>query len=124
MTRRLMPLGTKLTRTLASTAALATALLLLTAPASAGWRQRPAEGDSVTAESRYGNGAISAPVRTARGGYEVRLPGGNWVGCRTSCAETLRVETVDLFETDGRMTGYGTMAAECGVFGCLDWSRR
>lgn len=89
--------------------------------AEAGWLKRPVEGDTAYAESRHGNGRISAPVRATRNGHEVRLPRGTWVACRTSCSETLRVETVDLFETDGRMSGYGTMTNECGIFGCIEW---
>jgi len=71
----------------------------------------------VVAHSRYGNGRISGPVRDTRLGPQVRLPGGNWEYCRRSCSETLRVETVDFWEAqqDG-----GGLAAECGIFGCLD----
>lgn len=76
--------------------------------------------DVVTAESRFGNGSITAPVRDAERGTQVRLPSGTWVYCRRSCAETLRVETVDLFENQGSMTGYGTRMNECGIFGCLE----
>lgn len=96
---------------------------LLASAAVAGWRRPAPEGDWVTAVSRYGNGSISGPVRSTSTGYEVRLPHGTWVACRRSCSETLRVETVDIFETDGRTTGYGTLTNECGIFGCLDWSR-
>lgn len=78
------------------------------------------DGTVVTAVSRYGNGSISGPIRRGRGGWEVRLPRGTWIGCRRSCEETLRVETVDVFETDGRLVGYGTLQNQCGVFGCLD----
>jgi hypothetical protein len=94
--------------------------------ATAGWRSRRpvAEGDYVVAVSRHGNGTVSGPVRAGRKGYEVRLPGGTWVGCRTSCAETLRVETVDIFENEGRMSGYGSMQNECGIFGCLEFGYR
>jgi hypothetical protein len=112
--------------------AIAGALVLLLAlgamqdAASAGSRaRRPSfEGDYVVAESRYGNGTVSGPVRAGRKGLEVRLPGGTWVGCRTSCAETLRVETVDFFENEGRLSGYGTLQNECGVFGCLELRHR
>lgn len=52
----------------------------------------------VTAESDFGHGTVSGPVRQTRLGPQVRLPGGNWVYCRHSCRETLRVQTVDLFE--------------------------
>lgn len=116
MTRRTLP------------AALALGLCAL-APASltaeAGFR-RPPEGDVAVAVSRYGNGTVTGPVRAARTGYEVRLPGGTWVGCRRSCSETLRVETVDFYENEGRLVGYGTAQNECGLFGCLEfaWPRR
>lgn len=72
----------------------------------------------VVAESRYGNGSVSGPVRHARFGREVRLPGGTWVACRRSCSETLRVETVDFWE--GGFGGGGTLSNECGIFGCLE----
>ena len=105
--------------------AFAAAMGALADAASAGsrWRGQPGP-DYVVAYSRYGNGAVSGPVRAARRGLEVRLPGGTWVGCRTSCSETLRVETVDFFENEGRLAGYGTLQNECGVFGCLEWGFR
>lgn len=68
------------------------------APAEA--RRGPREPDSgyVTAESRYGPQTISGPVRiNARGLREVRLPGGTWIECRRSCANTLRQETIDFW---------------------------
>ncbi len=74
----------------------------------------------VTAYSRYGNGEISASVRPAKFAPEVRLPGGTWVSCRRSCAETLRVETVDRDEGNSRDIGSGGLLNECGVFGCLE----
>ena len=92
------------------------ALCLLTAPALAGeWRRYPAEGAIVTTESRFGNGIVSGPVRMARFGREVRLPGGTWEACKRSCAETLRVSTVDFWEAHGP----NAVAHECGIFGCL-----
>lgn len=86
----------------------------------AGWLKRKVEGDYAVAESRFGNGRVSGPVRQTRTGYEVRKPNGTWIACRRSCSETLRVETVDFYENDGSLTGYGTAANECGIFGCLD----
>lgn len=74
----------------------------------------------VVANSRFGNGSVRGPVRQARDGIQVQLPGGTWVYCRASCSETLRVETVDMFENQGQMIGYGTAPLECGIFGCLD----
>lgn len=52
----------------------------------------------VVAESRFGHGTVSGPVRAARHGREVRLPGGTWIDCGRSCAETLRTESVDFWE--------------------------
>ena len=79
----------------------------------------------VTAHSHDGNGSIRAPYRATDVGYQVRLPHGTWVYCKRSCSETLRVNTVDIWENEGRMVGAGEMANECGVFGCLElrWPR-
>jgi hypothetical protein len=78
----------------------------------------PYAGGVVVAKSRYGNGTISAQVRPSGLGWEVHLPGGRWAYCRRNCAETLRVETIDFFETNA--AGAGQLTNECGVFGCLD----
>lgn len=77
----------------------------------------------VVAESRFGNGTVTGAIRFHRMGPQVRLPGGTWVYCRRSCAETLRVETVDFWEAKG--LGGGTFDNECGIFGCLElhWPR-
>jgi hypothetical protein len=72
------------------------------------------EQGTVTAQSRFGHGTVSGPVRTTRFGREVRLPGGTWEVCARSCSETLRVSTVDFWEAQ---SGLG---AACGVFGCLE----
>lgn len=81
----------------------------------------PIEG-YVVAESRFGHGTVSGPVRRVRTGYEVRMPGGTWIGCRRSCSETLRVETVDFWENRG--AGRNAIDNECGLFGCLTWERQ
>src|SRR5688572_28516621 len=78
----------------------------------------PAEG-YVVAESRFGHGTVSGPVRRVRTGYEVRMPGGTWIACRRSCSETLRVETVDFWGNRG--AGPGASDTECGILGCLRW---
>ena len=108
-------------------ASVAVALALLpafTTPSDAGRRDYNSRGYEdgliITAYSRHGNGAVDGPIRRGRYAWEVRLPGGTWVSCRRSCEETLRVQTVDIFETDGRMVGYGTLQNQCGVFGCLE----
>lgn len=78
----------------------------------------------VVAHSQHGNGRISGAVRPTRYNYEVRLPGGTWVDCRRSCAETLRVQTIDIFERQDQLGGYGTMYNECGIlFGCRNLLR-
>ncbi len=57
---------------------------------------------SVTAESRYGHGSVTGPVRQGpRGTLEVRMPGGSWIECGRVCSETLRRETVDFWESRG-----------------------
>lgn len=78
--------------------------------------------DQVSAVSRYGNGTITAPIRKNDLGWEVQLPGGRWVFCRRSCSETLRVETIDFFESNE--AGSGQLTNECGIFGCLDLKYR
>ncbi|HPG89365.1 MAG TPA: hypothetical protein PLD46_06900 [Hyphomicrobium sp.] len=107
-------------RVATSVAALAIcALPALSDTAQAG-RRAYDDGTVITAFSRHGNGAIDGPVRRGRYAWEVMLPHGTWVSCRRSCEETLRVETIDIFENDGRMVGYGTLQNQCGVFGCLE----
>lgn len=77
------------------------------------------DGGFVTAQSRFGHGSVSGPVRIGRAGNrEVRLPGGTWISCGRSCAETLRVESVDFWENKG--AGRDRTDNECGLFGCLD----
>lgn len=66
------------------------------------YRGGPYADGFVHAESRWGHGSVSGPVRRGRNGYQVRLPGGTWVECvRNNCSETLRLQTVDFFETLG-----------------------
>jgi len=73
----------------------------------------------VTAESRFGHGTVSGPVRVARAGNpEVMLPGGTWIACGRSCAETLRVESIDFWENKGA-GNRSRVDNECGLFGCL-----
>lgn len=73
----------------------------------------------VVAESRFGHDTVSGPVRIARAGNrEVRLPGGTWLSCTRSCAETLRVESIDFWENKGAGQ-HNRIDNECGIFGCL-----
>jgi hypothetical protein len=78
----------------------------------------PYPGGFVIAKSRFGNGTMRGEVRRVALGWEVQLPGGRWVYCRRSCPETLRVETIDFFQSN--MAGSGQLTNECGIFGCLD----
>lgn len=55
----------------------------------------------VVAESRYGHGSVTGPLRMGRVGPQVRLPGGNWLDCGNNCADTLRRATVDIWENAG-----------------------
>lgn len=105
---------------LAAAIALAALPSVLSTQAEARPRRAYDGIDMVTVDSRHGNGSVSGAVRPGRTGWEVQLPSGSWIGCRRSCEETLRVQTVDLFETDGRMVGYGTFQNQCGIFGCLE----
>jgi hypothetical protein len=110
-----------MTKSLLGIATVLTLSAAIALPAAAGFRRGyEKEGDVAYAVSRHGNGEISAPIRFTRTGREVRLPGGTWVGCRRSCSETLRVETIDIFENDGSLIGYGTFQNQCGIFGCLE----
>ena len=102
--------------------AIATVAIAASAGAAHATFKRPPQNypdGFVTAESRFGNGTVSGPVRRAEKGWQVRLPGGTWEYCRRSCSETLRVETVDRWE--GKLgngsVGFGD---ECGIFGCLE----
>jgi len=58
--------------------------------------------DQVVAHSRWGHGSVSGPVRRGPNGWEVRMPRGTWLECKRSCSETLRLATVDFWETQGR----------------------
>ncbi|WP_409562493.1 hypothetical protein RLW55_20120 [Hyphomicrobium sp. B1] len=81
-------------------------------------------GQIITAYSRYGNGSIRSVVRPTQVGWQVKLPSGNWTYCRRSCEETLRVQTIDYFSGGNSIDdgGYGSLARECGIFGCLGGS--
>ena len=92
------------------------ALVGFSSVADAGWRRAPENLDRgyVIAESRHGNGTVTGAVRRTRLGPQVQLPGGSWEYCRRLCSETLRVESIDFW--DSRHNG---IPDECGVFGCL-----
>jgi len=106
-------------------AAIAAAALASTIGTAAAGRGEagPVQG-YVIAYSHDGNGSIKAPWRDTKMGRQVRLPHGTWVYCRTSCSETLRVETIDIWANvnNGSPIGAGTLQNECGIAGCLHWS--
>ncbi len=70
----------------------------------------------VYAESDYGNGAVRAPIRYTRKGPQIRLPGGNWIYCDHTCSETLRLATVDFWESDAADRDSGNSG--CGLLTC------
>ena len=107
-------------KTVLGTAALAAALLPALTSSADARRRAYDDGATITAYSRHGNGSVTGQVRPGQYSWQVQLPHGTWVDCRRSCEETLRVQTVDIFETDGRLTGYGTLQNQCGIFGCLE----
>jgi hypothetical protein len=86
-----------------ATTLTAAGLAGIAAPAVAAERGAPAGSPGfVTAESYYGNGTVRGLVRrTPQGRLEVRLPGGTWIECGLSCADTLRRETVDFWRNHG-----------------------
>ena len=105
----------------ASLAIAATITLTFTATVSEAGRYKRSynEGSYVVAESDFGNGRVSSRVRHTRVGRQVQLPGGNWVYCARSCAETLRVETVDFWQSE-KGAGVGNESThDGGVFGKL-----
>ncbi|MGO4682849.1 hypothetical protein [Hyphomicrobium sp. 2TAF46] len=117
----------KMLAAVAGTAAVLTSIMPPAADAHIGrLRSNYKQGEVITAYSRFGNGAIKSVVRRApKWGWEVRLPGGSWTACRRSCEETLRVQTVDLVDSNDNSIsdgGYGTLQRECGIFGCLGGS--
>ncbi|MDX2290436.1 MAG: hypothetical protein NW217_16670 [Hyphomicrobiaceae bacterium] len=108
-----------------SAGALCASLVVLAASAAEAGRigrlHEDLSSGYVTAKSRFGNGSVSGPVRYTSVGPQVRLPGGTWEHCRRSCAETLRVESIDFWESRDL---HGGPQGECGIFGCLEIGRR
>lgn len=69
----------------------------------------------VVAESIQGNGHVRGAVRPTSLGRQVQLPSGSWVYCKRSCAETLRVETVDFWVSRDGLGGRSVGGAERGL---------
>lgn len=70
----------------------------------------------VVVESNHGNGRISAPVRYTVKGPQIRLPGGNWIYCEHRCSETLRLATVDFWES--KHADHDNGEGGCGLLTC------
>lgn len=56
----------------------------------------------VLVESHYGSRSVVAPVRLARLGTQVKLPGGAWVYCEITCEYTVRRMSLDFWEGQGQ----------------------
>ena len=90
-------------------AATAGSLLLLAfgAPADAANRNARLQANTVKACSHFGHGCIIAPVRPAKFGMEVRMPGGTWIGCGGDCKDTIVAETIDFWDIKRQETPGG-----------------
>lgn len=82
-------------------------------------RRRAVHQDYVVAKSEFGNGTVSGPVRRTSKGPQVRLPGGSWVWCEQSCSETLRLKTVDFWESGEGRGPHNSITNGGGIFGKL-----
>ena len=69
----------------------------------------------VVAESNYGNGRVRGAVREGHNGLQVQLPGGTWIDCVRSCADTLRRQSVDFWQNQPNGPDRGR--------GYLSWGR-
>lgn len=75
----------------------------------------------VTARSESSTRTVSGPVRYGRHGLQVQLPGGTWIDCVKSCSETLRLNTVDFWESEASGNRNATTFGP-GLFGTkLRW---
>lgn len=56
----------------------------------------------VLVESHYSSRSVVVPVRAARLGKQVKLPGGSWVYCEITCEYTVRRMSLDFWEGQGQ----------------------
>jgi len=98
------------------------ALVTVAAPLKASGRRgdKIYPGSYVIAESEFGNGTVRGRVRQTQLGRQVQLPGGSWVYCSNSCTETLRVKTVDFWQSDEGAGPDASITHDVGIFGKLD----
>ena len=82
------------------TAGLGLLAVLASTPSAAQYGQRGHghHGDYVTAESWYGKGTVSGPVRPGRHGWQVGLPRGTWIDCAGDCPAAVRQAREDFWE--------------------------
>ena len=52
----------------------------------------------VTVNSIRNPGTVTGAIRQGRWGPQVRLPGGTWLDCERTCAQTLRDQTLDFWD--------------------------
>jgi len=76
-------------------------------------------GGYVVAESEFGNGTVRGRVRRTKLGWQVQLPGGSWTYCSKSCSDTLRVKTVDFWQSDEGMGPNNSITHDGGILGTL-----
>ncbi len=102
----------------ASRLILFSCLIATVAPSSSADAARPNRTiiGYVTARSEFGNGKVRGAVRRARNGRQVQLPGGTWVYCQYSCQDTLRLKTVDFWESEEGAGPRNAITAERGLF--------
>lgn len=117
-----MTLKSKRRASLFAIAALAVSIAL---PATADARSGPRRGhDYVVAHSNFGNGSVTGAVRWTRKGPQVQLPGGAWVYCERTCKDTLRLKTVDFFQSEEGAGGRAAIAEQPGLLHrWLHWER-
>lgn len=56
----------------------------------------------VLVESHHSSRSVVVPVRAARLGKQVKLPGGAWVYCEITCEYTVRRMSLDFWEGQGQ----------------------
>ena len=99
---------------------VATVTIVMLASQARGERQAyPQEGSIVVAHSEFGNGSVRGRVRHTPKGRQVQTPGGNWLYCSRSCAETLRVNMVDFWQSDYGAGRKSSVTSENRLFGPL-----
>jgi hypothetical protein len=114
----------RLTRTHGIVVAAIAAGIALPTPAEAKPGHRRAD-NYVVAHSEFGNGTVVGRIRPTSKGWQVQLPGGAWVYCARSCKHTLRLKTVDFWQSEEGAGERNALTGEPGLFHrWLHWERR